>query len=125
MSESSNALRTVTPYFTVADADTFIAFVISVFEAELFKEDRYENSRIQHARLRFGDSIIMLNEANETYPATQSQMHVYVDDVDARYAKALEHGAGSLMTPNQRPHGDRMAGVHDAFGNIWWLAEEI
>lgn len=123
MSDTNNILGTITPYFTVKDADTFIAFVLAVFDAELIKEDRYETGRIQHARLRIGESILMLNEATDTYPANQSQMHVYVDDVDARFAKALKQGALPLMQPNLRPHGDRMAGARDSFGNVWWLAE--
>lgn len=31
-------------------------------------------------------------------------------------------GAVSLMAPKDRPHGDRMAGVRDPCGNIWWVA---
>ena len=114
--------HTITPYFTVADADRLIDFVTAAFGAELIRENRYDNGRIQHARLRIGDSILMLNESTETYPANVSQIHLYVLDADASYADALRLGATSLMAPNDRPHGDRMAGIKDPCGNIWWLA---
>ncbi|MGH1412011.1 MAG: VOC family protein [Pelagimonas sp.] len=111
----------ITPYFTVANADAFIEFAETVFDAKVIKEDRYETGRIQHARLRIGNSIIMLNEATATYPANKSQMPLYVDDTETCYTAALAFGATSLMAPNTRPHGDRMAGITDTSGNVWWL----
>ena len=114
--------HTITPYFTVDDADRLIEFLTTVFGASVIKESRYENNRIQHARLRIGNSIIMLNQSTEAYPVITSQMHLFVADTDATYAKALRSGAVTLMEPNDRPHGDRMAGIKDPCGNIWWIA---
>lgn len=118
-------MQTVTPYFTVHDADRLIEFAAAAFGASLIKEDRYEDGRIQHARLRIGNSTIMLNECSDDYEANVSQMHVYVDDADASYTLALESGATSLMKPNDRPHGDRMAGIKDPCGNVWWIAARL
>ena len=114
--------HTITPYFTVPDADHLILFVTSAFDGQLLKEDRYENGRLRHARIRIGDSIMMLNEAGGDYSANESQMHLYVADVDAVYRKALDQGASAVMEPNDRPHGDRMAGLRDPCGNTWWIA---
>ncbi|SMX44289.1 VOC family protein [Octadecabacter ascidiaceicola] len=115
----------LTPYFTVADGDAFIAFLETVFGGTVVKDDRYENGRIQHARVQFDDAIIMINEASDSYPANASQMHLEVADVEATYAKALAHGATSLMQPNTRPHGARMAGIKDPCGNTWWVATPL
>lgn len=112
----------ITPYFTVADADRLLAFLTDVFSGQVVIEDRTANGRIRHARVRIGDSIVMLNEAGEDHHANQSQMHVYVEDVDATLSTALQHGASTLMEPNERPHGDRMAGFTDPCDNIWWIA---
>ncbi|PSL20086.1 VOC family protein [Shimia abyssi] len=114
--------RSITPYFTVVDADELISFLIAAFDASVVKENRYDDGRIQHARLRIGNSIIMLNQSTADYPANTSQMHLYVDDTDAAYHKAVKLGAEPLMKPNDRPHGDRMAGLKDPCGNIWWIA---
>lgn len=112
----------VTPYFTVRDADRLIDFLTTVFGATVVKEDRYDTGRVQHARVRIGGSILMLNESTDTYRANTSQMHLDVEDADAVYLSALRSGATSLMVPNDRPHGDRMAGIEDPCGNIWWIA---
>ena len=120
--ESLKEEQTVTPYFTVQDADRFIEFSVAAFDAYLVKEDRYADGRIQHARLRIGNSLIMLNQASDDYPSNISQMHIYVQNADEAYASAITFGAVSLMEPNDRPHGDRMAGVKDPCGNVWWIA---
>lgn len=124
MSDTSatSVLGTVTPYFTVPDAEVFIHFAQAVFDAEIIKEDRYDSGVIQHARLRVGTSVLMLNQATETYPANASQMHIQVADAAKTFALALELGATAIMQPNLRPHGEHMAGVIDPSGNTWWIA---
>ena len=116
-------LHTITPYFTVSDADQLIEFVVQVFDGSILVIDRYPNGRIQHARIGVGSSVIMLNECNEHYPANVSQMYLYVEDVESKYSKALDAGAASIMEPNDRPYGDRIAGIKDPCGNIWWIAK--
>jgi len=115
--------HTITPYFTVSDADQLLEFLVEAFDGTIVVANRDPNGSIQHARIRIGDSIIMLNESNEQYPVNVSQMHLYVDDVEIVFSKALSAGAISIMEPNVRPHGDHMAGVKDPCGNIWWIAK--
>lgn len=117
-----DGLHTITPYFTVQDADRLIDFLVQAFAAAVLIEKRYADNTVQHARVRLGDSIIMLNQSTEEYPVNTSQMHLYVEDADAAFSTALRSGAKALMAPNTRPHGDRMAGIEDPCGNIWWLA---
>ena len=114
--------HTITPYFTVTDADRLLDFLVEAFGGTIVVTNRDPNGSIQHSRVRIGDSIIMLNESNEQYPVNVSQMHLYVDDVETVFSKALSAGAISIMEPNDRPHGDRMAGAKDPCGNIWWIA---
>ncbi len=118
----SEGLHTITPYFTVADADGFMVFVQTVFGAEVIKESRYDGGTLQHARLQIGDCVVMLNQATDTYAPNRSQMHIQVSDTAQTHALALRHGATSLMAPNLRPHGEHMAGVTDPHDNTWWIA---
>ncbi len=120
-----HTLSTLTPYFTVEDADALITFVTGVFEGTVLAENRYEDGRVQHARIRIGDSVMMLNQASSDYVANVSQTHVIVADVEATYAAALHAGATSVMAPNLRPHGAWMAGVTDPCDNIWWIAGAV
>ena len=120
--QPSHGFLPLTPYFTVADADALIRFCQIVFDAEILKDSRHDDGTVQHVRLQIKDSLIMLNQATEEFAATVSQMHLYVDDVQATYQLALAEGADSLMAPMIRPHGDRMAVFTDPTGNIWWVA---
>ncbi len=112
----------ITPYFTVANADRLMEFLKEAFDATVIKESRYPDNTVQHARMLIKGSIIMLNEAIRDYPANVSQMHLFVEDCDDTYGLAMKSSASSIMTPNLRPHGDRMAGIKDPCGNIWWIA---
>lgn len=122
MTKPPHGFLPLTPYFTVQDADALIRFCVAVFDARILKDNRYDDGTLQHARLQIEDSLIMLNQATADFAVTVSQMHLYVDDVDATYHLALREGATSLMAPMLRPHGDRMAGFIDPTGNFWWVA---
>jgi len=114
--------HSITPYFTVRDAARLIEFLVAAFDATIIVDKRYSRGTVQHARVRIGDSILMMNESTEEYPVNLSQIHLYVEDTDTTFSNALTAGAIALMEPNKRPHGDRMAGVKDPCGNIWWIA---
>ncbi|MBA3515169.1 MAG: VOC family protein [Pyrinomonadaceae bacterium] len=51
-------------------------------------------------------------------------LHIYVDDVDAVYQRALDAGATSMMGPIE-DHGERVAGVKDLSGNEWYIAKRL
>jgi len=114
--------HTITPYFTVSDADQLLEFLVEAFGGTIVVTNRHPNGSMKHARVRIGDSVIMINESNEQYPVNVSQMYLYVDDVEVVFSKALSAGAISVMEPDVRPHGDHVAGVKDPCGNIWWIA---
>lgn len=77
---------------------------------------------IRHAELRIGDSVVEVSDGSAAFPAIASAMHLYVEDADAAYARALEAGATSVHAPVDQPYGDREAGVKDPAGNSWYLA---
>ena len=80
---------------------------------------------IAHADMRMGDSTIMLADATDHSPAMPAALYVYVHDVDATYAQAVNAGVHTIMEQADQFHGDRMAGVRDEFGNVWWIVTHI
>lgn len=86
---------------------------------ELLRYDQPDGG-IMHAELMLDDSVIMLGEASEKFPAVPIVMHVYVPDVDAAYARAIELGCEAVEAPKQREGDpDRRASFKDYAGN-WW-----
>ena len=52
-----------------------------------------------HAKVRVGDTVVMIADAGGTYPAFPAWLHVYVPDVDETYSRALP--AGGLRCKNR------------------------
>ena len=117
-------LHTVTPYFVVDGAQRLIEFLRSAFGATVrMTVARPDNAAaIMHAEVLIGDTVIELADATPEYPERRFELHLYVPDADAVYARAVAAGARSLSEPVDQPYGDREAGVADPFGNYWYIA---
>jgi uncharacterized glyoxalase superfamily protein PhnB len=49
-------------------------------------------------------------------------LHVYVEDVDRVFERAVEAGGTVTMPPTDHDYGERSAGIVDAEGNHWYIA---
>ena len=111
--------RTLCPYLVVEDAEGLLAFVSSVFATEVRSRMTGEAGGL-HAEVELGDSLLMVGEgAGSPYPA---MLHVYVEDADAVYERALTEGASSAAEPHDTSFGDHRAAFDDRWGNQWWVA---
>jgi len=117
--------HTVTPYLIVHGVPTLIDFLVVAFGAkERLRLDNPDGS-VSHAELELGDSVSMMGEASAEWKPLPGSIHLYVDDTDDLYARALKAGATSVREPADQLYGDRSAGVKDASGNYWWLATHV
>jgi PhnB protein len=117
--------HTITPYLIVSGAPQIIDFISQVFGGEEVARYPRPDGLIQHAEVRLGDSMIELADATPDYPPRPTGLHVYVDDIDAAYARALEHGATAIHPPTDQEYGDRDGSVRDAAGNHWYIATRL
>lgn len=120
--------HTVSPYLLVADAAGLIDFMQKAFDATVVERHQRGDGSVGHAEVKIGDSIVMMGGVQGEWKPMKASLYVYVADVDATYARALEHGATSVMAPSQQFYGDKMGGITDPAGNLWWIAtrtEEI
>jgi PhnB protein len=121
MADNMDTYRTVTPYLVVADADSEIRFLKTVFGATEALCHRNPDQTVMHAEINVGNSLIMLGQAGREWKALAAALYVWVPDVDAAYARALEAGATSQSAPEDKPYGHRNAGVVDQNGITWWI----
>jgi uncharacterized glyoxalase superfamily protein PhnB len=79
-----------------------------------------------HAEVRIDDTVVMLADppAPDRTPVP-AHVHVYVEDVDATYRRALEAGAASVQEPVQKRDEDKRGGVKDSGGTTWWIATKV
>jgi PhnB protein len=117
--------HTLTPYPIAQDAAGLIDFVKQTFGAE----ERFRavgSAGGIHAEVRLGDSMLMmggggpgLSFRGESQPMA---FHVYVEDTDAVYQRALAAGAVSIQPPADQAYGERSGSVKDLAGNNWYIA---
>jgi PhnB protein len=111
--------RTLSPYLLAEDAEGLLSFVSTVFGIEVRRRMVGEAGGL-HAELELGDSVLMVGEGGgSTFPA---MLHVYVDDADAIYERALAEGATTAAEPHDTSFGDHRAAFDDRWGNQWWVA---
>ncbi len=117
---------TVSPYLVVDGAQQVIDFLKQVFEAtELRRYDKPDGS-VMHAEVLIGDTVIMIGDSGGQWPPLPSFLHVYVEDVDATYRRALAAGGISVQEPvRQGSDPDRRGSVKDSGGNTWWIATPL
>lgn len=116
--------HTVCPYIVISGVSKLIDFARQVFDAKEVHVSRRPDGSVMHAEIKIGDSIVMMGESSDVkkFPA---MLHLYMENVDAVYQRAIQAGAKSLREPADQPYGDRTGGVEDAFGNQWWIATHI
>jgi uncharacterized glyoxalase superfamily protein PhnB len=112
----------VNPYIVVQDADAFITFLIEIFDGREQSREVTSSGVIEHADVLIGDSLVMISEASDRYPARPCVHFVYVADVDLVFDRAVSTGATALVAPADQPWGDRVGGIVDSFDNRWWIA---
>lgn len=126
--------RTATPCLTVFDIDSAVAFYQAAFGAELLTRHIGANQPVAvQATIKVGNSIIALNkempELGIVSPASLgariNQVHLYVDDVDTSWERAVEAGA-QVHTPLYDAYwGDRTGMLMDGNGYLWSMASKL
>lgn len=121
--------HSVTPYLSIQGAAEAIEFYQRAFNAtEMFRLVA-SGGEIRHAEIKIGNSFIMLADPCETgaFRSPQSLggssigLYVYVKDVDALFAQAVDAGAKVVKAVEDQFYGDRNGTLEDPFGHVWFL----
>ena len=126
-------IHTVTPYLSVRGAAAAIDFYRRAFGAEeVFRLDA-GNGLVGHAEIRIGDSVILLADelggspqrSPSSLAGTSVAVRLFVDDVDACFARALAAGGVQLRGVADQFYGDRNGALRDPFGHVWIVGTHI
>lgn len=122
--------RTVSPFVIHERAPELVEFLKRSFGAEELQRNTTEKAYGFYSEVRVGDSVLMIGGGSAAeWGNLPGAFHVFVDDCDAAYRRALEAGATTLMgaigEPADRPYGERSAFVEDGFGNYWYIATRL
>jgi uncharacterized glyoxalase superfamily protein PhnB len=123
-SSPARDIGAVLPYLHPENARTQIDFLRRAFGAQEMTVVE-AGGRIMHGAVRIGDAVVELGEPEDRAGIPANGMFLFVDDVDAAYARALDAGATSYRPPEDLPYGMRSAVVKDPAGYFWWPARWI
>lgn len=128
-----DGMHTITPHIVCAGAAEAIEFYKKAFGATEGGRLAGPDGKIMHACLKIGNSHLMMVDEMKEWGAlgpkelkgTPVTLHLYVEDVDAAFAKAVEAGATSKMPVADMFWGDRYGMVEDPWGHCWSIATHI
>ena len=112
-------------YLTVDGAMKAAEFYVRAFEAEIITAMPVdEHRRTMHVHLHVNGASLMLSDAfpehgHSLQPPQAFTLMLMVDDIDARYARAVEAGATAEMPLADMFWGDRYGQLRDSFGVLW------
>jgi PhnB protein len=128
--------HTVTPYISVKGAAQALDFYQRAFDAQVLVRMDMPDGRVGHAEIKIGDSFVMLADempemadavakSPQTLGGTTCGLMIYLDDVDARFKRAVEAGATVKRPVKDQFYGDRTGTLQDPFGHFWTIGTHV
>jgi uncharacterized glyoxalase superfamily protein PhnB len=123
--------QTIYPYLLYHSCDDALEWLSRAFGFEETLRYTGEQGYVNHAEMRLGDARIFMGNPGERYRNPKEQegetigIYVYVDDVDAHYARAREAGAEITEEPVDQEYGERRYTALDPEGHKWFFATVI
>ena len=123
----------VTPYLCVDGAAAAIDFYGRVLGATERMRMGGPDGKVGHAELQIGSGLVMLADEfpgmGQRSPrflgGSPVTVSVYVEDVDAVFAKALDAGAKEVRAVETQFYGDRAGQFEDPWGHLWSIATHV
>ena len=126
-------MHSLTPHLICRDAAAAMDFYARAFGAVELGRLPGPDGRLMHGSMRIGDSHLMLVDEMPEWGALGPQslggspvtVHLYVEDVDAAFQRAVDAGATARMAPADMFWGDRYGQLLDPYGHRWSLATHV
>lgn len=127
--------RRITPSLTVQGAGKALAFYGAVFGATERMRVPGPGGTIAHAEIQVGDSVLIVEDEDPQrgtkapppggLDGSPASLFIYVEDVDAVIAHAVELGATLQRPAQDQFYGDRDGYIVDPFGHGWTIASHV
>lgn len=123
--------NTVSAYLIQDDSVKAMDFYQKAFGAESgMRMPGPDGKSTMHMEMRIGNSTVMLTDANPQWNAKSPKqlggspmsLHVYVNDADALFNRAVSAGCEIEYPIGDTFWGDRYGKVRDPFGHSWGIA---
>jgi MerR family transcriptional regulator, thiopeptide resistance regulator len=119
----------ITPLLVYRDIAAAHDFLVTAFGFAPGGVSSDDQGHAVHGEVCVGDEMIWLHRVTEAHrmatpgeAARSGGLVVFVDDVDAHYARAVAAGVHIDGAPQDQPYGQREYGASDPEGHRWWFA---
>ena len=120
-----NNYNSLSPYLIVDNAQKLTELLIVIFNANVLRRFDHEDGKIAHIELKLDDSVIMISDSTDNYPAHKTMLHLYVADVFDTFNKAVENGCQIIEKPINKPGDpDTRGSFYDSAGNYWSVSTQ-
>jgi len=117
--------NSLSPYLIADDAEKLADLLKTIFSARELRRFNHENGKIAHLELKIDDSILMLSNSTESYPANTTILHLYVPDVLKTFQLAIANGCEVMEQPiNKDGDPDTRGSFLDFAGNYWSVSTQ-
>jgi uncharacterized glyoxalase superfamily protein PhnB len=126
-----DGFNTVSAYLIVPNTEKALEFYNKAFGAETVAQMKGpDGKRTMHAEMKIGNSMLMLTDENPQWGSKSAitlggspvSVHIYCENVDALYNRAVAAGCTPTYPVMDAFWGDRYGKLKDPFGIEWGIA---
>ncbi len=122
--------HTATPYLVISNATSALDYYQKAFDATEVMRITGPGTKIGHAEIQIGDSRIMLSDefpemgsrSPKAFGGSPVSIHLYVENADEVFRKAIAAGGRVVRPVEDRFYGDRTGCLEDPYGHVWHIA---
>jgi PhnB protein len=116
---------TVTPHIAVENAQAALAFYKKAFGAKVLGKIMAPDGKVMHADVQVGDAHVFFSDPMMNSKPSSSSLHLYVENADKAWKKAVAAGAEVVMPLENSFWGDRYGLLKDPFGQQWAISSHV
>ena len=117
--------NSLSPYLIVDNAQKLVDLLKVIFDAAELRKFDHDNGTIAHIELKLDDTIIMISNSTNNYPANTTMLHIYVPDVFKTFNLAVANGCKIIEQPiNKQDDPDTRGAFMDFAGNYWAVSTQ-
>ena len=133
MNPVPKGFNTITPYLSINGAAAATDWYKKAFGAKELARDTIPDGKIMNARIRIGDSIVMLSDtfsgggpqSPDMLGNSPVTLHIYTTNIEKIWQQAVVAGAKVTMPLDNQFWGERYGQLTDPYGHHWSLSQQV
>ncbi len=118
--------NSLSAYLIVTDAEELVDLLKIIFAAKELRRFKDEKGRIAHLELKLDDTILMISNSTDSYPANTAMLHLYMPDVFYTFNLAVENNCTIIkQATSKKGHPDTRGTFIDFAGNYWAISTQM